>query len=250
MPTRKKPVPDGTTTAARKGATSKTKKSTEQWKKTPSAQRRKTAPKHKAMAPGSESKVEVLARNASDRLMAASEALLEGDAHRAAMLLGEINSYEDYGRTTKFRPWMVEQGFKLKLLGLSNAKVAELWGVSLDTLNEWLAASPSLASSFARAAEVADAEVVASMYLSAKGYSHPDVHITSSQGRLFKTPITKHYPPDSRAALLWLMNRQPDRYRPRRPIDAEGHDPQEIAEIARRALAAALAETPQSGGGE
>ena len=244
MPTTRKKAPDGAT-AARKGAAAKktVKPSTERWNKTPSAARRKAAPKHKAMKEGSEPKVEKIAREANDRLMAASEALLEGDAHRSALLLGEINAYEDYGRTTKFRPWMVEQGYKLKLLGLTNAKIAELWGVSEKTLEEWLMASPTLSGAFKRGTEAADAEVLSSLYLSAKGYSHPDVHITSSQGRLFKTPITKHYPPNPVAAQLWLMNRQPDRFRPRRPIDADGDDPKEIAEIARRAVLAAFAES-------
>jgi ssDNA-binding replication factor A large subunit len=52
----------------------------------------------------------------------------------------------------------------------------------------------------------------------AMGYSHPDVDIrTISVGNGFseivKTPIIKHYPPDTAAASLWLRNRQPDKWR-------------------------------------
>jgi hypothetical protein len=35
-------------------------------------------------------------------------------------------------------------------------------------------------------------------------------------------PYTQHYPPDTNAALRWLMNRQPERWRDRRHVEHGG----------------------------
>jgi len=35
-------------------------------------------------------------------------------------------------------------------------------------------------------------------------------------------PYTEHYPPDTTAALRWLMNRQPEKWRDRREVDLTG----------------------------
>jgi hypothetical protein len=45
------------------------------------------------------------------------------------------------------------------------------------------------------------------------GYSHPEVHVSNYQGEITLTPLTKHYPPDTQAASLWLRNRQPQKWR-------------------------------------
>lgn len=61
--------------------------------------------------------------------------------------------------------------------------------------------------------EEADATIADSLYHRAKGYSHPEVHVSNYQGAVTLTPLTKHYPPDTAAASLWLRNRQPKRWR-------------------------------------
>jgi hypothetical protein len=53
----------------------------------------------------------------------------------------------------------------------------------------------------------ADARVAEALYHRALGYSHPDVHISNYQGDITITDITKHYPPDTAAAFIWLKNR-------------------------------------------
>ena len=35
-------------------------------------------------------------------------------------------------------------------------------------------------------------------------------------------PYTKHYPPDTKGALRWLMNRQPDKWRDRQDVNVTG----------------------------
>jgi hypothetical protein len=56
------------------------------------------------------------------------------------------------------------------------------------------------------------------------GYSHPAVKIFMPAGASepVYAPYTQHYPPDANAALRWLMNRQPERWRDRRNMDHTG----------------------------
>ncbi|MCO6427132.1 hypothetical protein [Nitrosomonas communis] len=59
----------------------------------------------------------------------------------------------------------------------------------------------------------ADSKVAESLYKRATGYSHPDTHVSNYQGEITLTEITKHYPPDTAAAFIWLKNRQPSKWK-------------------------------------
>src|SRR6266567_9586804 len=56
------------------------------------------------------------------------------------------------------------------------------------------------------------------------GYSHPAVKIFMPSGASepVYVPYTQHYPPDTKAALRWLMNRQPDKWRDRQDVNVTG----------------------------
>lgn len=103
---------------------------------------------------------------------------------------------------------MGERARKLALLGMTDEEVAEILGVSRDTLNEWDRVYPEFSDIRARGKVEADARVAASLFERANGYSHDDVYPSTFQGDVTLTPIVKHYPPDTNAAALWLSNRQ------------------------------------------
>lgn len=117
------------------------------------------------------------------------------------------------GRPTLYRPEYAEQAYKLCLLGATNDDIADFFGVCRKTANTWIADQARFGDAVRRGRMVADAEIAESLYQRAKGYSHPDVHVSSFQGDVTLTPITKHYPPDTGAASLWLRNRQPKMWR-------------------------------------
>lgn len=123
------------------------------------------------------------------------------------------------GRPSAYRPEFDEQAYKLCLLGATDKKLADFFGVSEQTLNAWKTAQPSFLESLTRGKERADAEVAESLFHRAKGYQHPEVHVSNYQGSITLTPLVKHYPPDTQAASLWLRNRQPLLWRDK--IDAE-----------------------------
>ena len=124
------------------------------------------------------------------------------------------------GRPTAYREEYVDQVYKLCLLGLKDSEISNILGVSEVTLNAWKKKHPEFLKSITRGKEIADAEVAASLRERALGYSHDDVHISSYEGQITVTPVTKHYPPDTQAAAIWLYNRQP-KYWKRQPAEDE-----------------------------
>lgn len=133
------------------------------------------------------------------------------------------------GRPSKYKDEYAEQSRKLYLLGLTDEEVATFFEVSVQTLHNWRAEHPAFLDANARGKLVADAEVAASLYERALGYSHPEddirtVTLPGGQGsEIVITPTIKHYPPDTTAALKWLFNRQPDRWREKREEGADNN---------------------------
>jgi len=125
------------------------------------------------------------------------------------------------GRPTKYREEYAEQARKLCLLGYTDKELAEFFGVVESTINEWKLDHMEFSESLKSGKAIADADIAASLYEKAKGYSHPDVHISNFGGQITVTEITKHYPPDTAAAFIWLKNRQSKRWRDK--VDVGGN---------------------------
>ena len=123
------------------------------------------------------------------------------------------------GRPTKLTDTIREQAEKLALLGLTNAQMANVWGVATSTVEKWLAEDNEFSGSITRGKDAADAEIAQALWHRAKGYSHKEDKIFCSEGVPVVVPTTKHYPPDTQAASLWLRNRQPEIWR-----DKQDHD--------------------------
>ncbi len=127
-------------------------------------------------------------------------------------------------RPGAYRKAYAEQARKLCRLGASDAELADFFGVSEAALGRWQDAHPEFFASIMEGRALADAEVAQALFRRATGYAHPDVHISSYQGEITVTEITKHYPPDTVACALWLKNRRPDLWRDRRGEEDEPGD--------------------------
>ncbi len=119
------------------------------------------------------------------------------------------------GRRSRYKPEHALLAETLAKLGATDAEMADAFGVSERTLNTWKKTHVEFSSALKRGKLIADAKVAAALYQRAIGYSHPDVHISNYQGAITVTDILKHYPPDTVAAIFWLKNRQPDKWRDR-----------------------------------
>jgi hypothetical protein len=126
------------------------------------------------------------------------------------------------GQPTKYSKTYAKQAYGLALLGLTDEEMAPIFDVTKRTVENWKKSHPDFFHSIVRGRATADAEVAVKLRERALGYSHPEVVVTSYKGDVTLTRVTKHYPPDTAAASLWLRNRQPGRWRATpEPLDSD-----------------------------
>jgi hypothetical protein len=112
-----------------------------------------------------------------------------------------------------------------------DTELADFFEVSVQTINTWKKEHPEFVESIKRGKLKADAEIAHKLFHRAKGYSHPDVHISNYQGQITTTPITKHYAPDTTACIFWLKNRQPELWRDRHEFTGKDGGPIQHADV-------------------
>ncbi len=118
------------------------------------------------------------------------------------------------GRPSKYRPCFDEMAKNLAEHGMIGKEIAHLFGISLRTLADWKTRHKSFADAIKKGNAIADGRVAMALYRRAVGYSHEgDIHVSVYQGQVSQTPLTKHYPPDTKACIFWLKNRQPKLWR-------------------------------------
>jgi hypothetical protein len=128
------------------------------------------------------------------------------------------------GRRSAYLPEYVEQAGKLTKLGAKDTELADFFGVSEKTLNTWKKRYPEFLQSIKCGKSLADAEIAHSLFHRAKGFEHEDLDLRVIGGKLRKTKVTKHYPPDTTAAIFWLKNRQPEKWRDVSKLEMTGRN--------------------------
>lgn len=123
------------------------------------------------------------------------------------------------GRPSKYKPEFDKLAFKFCLLGAKDEDLAKLFDTTVTTINNWKNDHPSFLDSLKAGRDEADSQVAKSLYHRALGYEHKDTDIRVIAGKVVKTEIIKHYPPDTTAMIFWLKNRQRARWRDRQDTD-------------------------------
>lgn len=126
------------------------------------------------------------------------------------------------GRPSKYKEEFDIQAEKLTKLGATDAELADFFQVTISTLSLWKVKHPTFSDALKLGKEVADKRVEEALYNRALGYSHEDTDIRVVDGAIMETPMIKHYPPDTTAAIFWLKNRRPDEWRDKRDIEHSG----------------------------
>lgn len=133
------------------------------------------------------------------------------------------------GRPTLYKEEYCELGYKLCMLGLTDIELAEFFGVVESTIYEWKNKHPEFSEALKRGKDISDADMAVSLYKRGMGYSHPEDKIFSGgydESGNPREPIivetTKHYPPDTAAAIIWLKNRQPRKWRDKQDHEHTG----------------------------
>jgi hypothetical protein len=145
------------------------------------------------------------------------------------------------GRPSKWDPRFVQQAFSLALLGLDDAEMAAVLGVSERTLNTWKHKHPEFLQSLKAGKDRADAQVAVSLYRRATGYEWEEealVRVQRNQPPVIMT-VKRKVPPDTTAAIFWLKNRQRRHWfdtTPQVPVTTQ--DPEQVARDVAGALQA------------
>jgi hypothetical protein len=124
-------------------------------------------------------------------------------------------------RPTAYKAEYAEQARKLCELGATDKDLAEFFKVKYRTIQNWKIDHEGFLHSLKLGKEIPDQSVERSLYQRAIGYSHPDSDIKVIDGKVVVTEITKHYPPDTTAAIFWLKNRKPKDWRDKQEVELQ-----------------------------
>ena len=139
------------------------------------------------------------------------------------------------GRPTKYNPAYAEQARKLALLGMSDKKVAEFFGIAESTLHLWKTRHSQFSECLAAGKDQADADVAAALYRTALGGTkiveireEPD-----NGGNIVQKRIIRELPPSVGAQKYLLACRHPDKWRESLRLE-DTTPPEMLAETAAR----------------
>jgi hypothetical protein len=142
------------------------------------------------------------------------------------------------GRPSSYKSEFPELARKFCMLGATNDDLATMFGVSISTIDNWIAEKPEFLGAVKEGREIADATVAEKLFHRATGYSHEAVKIFNDrESGVTEVPYIEHYPPDTAAAIFWLKNRRRQDWRDKVEVEAtHRHDPdsysdEELAEI-------------------
>ncbi|WP_175463634.1 hypothetical protein [Methylomonas sp. LWB] len=125
------------------------------------------------------------------------------------------------GRPSMYMPHFDRQAYQLCLLGATDSHLAEFFMVTEQTINNWKKVHVTFFESIRNGKMLADAGMAERLYQRGMGYACPDTHVAVINNEIVLTELVKHYPPDTKAAFLWLKNRQPTLWRDKVEVKSE-----------------------------
>lgn len=104
------------------------------------------------------------------------------------------------------------QAYKLALLGATDKQVADVMGVSIQTIDTWKRDRPEFAEALMRGKDQADMEVASAFYKRATGYDVVEKKVTIYRGKVIEYETTRHIPADPWSCQKWLSLRQREKW--------------------------------------
>lgn len=126
------------------------------------------------------------------------------------------------GRPTDYKPEFAEQAKKLCEIGATDIELADFFGVDVRTIYNWKHSHAEFFQAVCVGKDALDARVERSLYQRAVGYTFESEKVFNYQGEIVRAPTREHVPPDPGAALNWLKNRQPDKWRDKQEVEHSG----------------------------
>jgi hypothetical protein len=123
-------------------------------------------------------------------------------------------------RPSKFNDQIKAKMIELYEKGKTDDQVAEIIGVCPRTIANWKGNHPEFLQTLKESKQIADDLVEASLFSRAVGYSHVEEKVFCHEGCIVTHETVRQYPPDTAAAIIWLKNRNPKRWREKMPDEA------------------------------
>ena len=101
--------------------------------------------------------------------------------------------------------------------------------IDVATFYRWQERHDEFRKAVTRGKIPADADVAVSFHKRACGYDIKTEKIFCFQGEVIRAETTTHIPPDPGAALNWLKNRQPEKWRDKKQLELEDGDGAPVA---------------------
>lgn len=138
------------------------------------------------------------------------------------------------GRPLKYDKKMhPTQATALCMLGYTNEQIAEFFGVKERIFYYWKKKYPEFLQALSAGREKASMKVIAGLFKRASGHSYDEVKKEYEGDDLIKKTVTqKYYPPETKAAALWLKNKYPELWKEKQEI--EGSMNMKVGEITKK----------------
>lgn len=134
-------------------------------------------------------------------------------------------------RPSEYKSAYAEGARKLAKLGATDAEIADFYDVDVRTIYRWKNAHDEFCQALKVGKDEADARVERALYHRAVGYEQQEVKIFMPAGKdePVYAPYTAKIVPDTTAAIFWLKNRNPEKWRDVSRAELTGKDGGPIA---------------------
>lgn len=139
------------------------------------------------------------------------------------------------GRPSKYQDAMLEQAYKLALLGAKDEQISDFFHINIATLSNWKVEKPEFLEALKEGKLKADSEVADSLYNRALGYEYMEQQAHKLRDgkdenggiieRLEIIEVKRVVPPDTTACIFWLKNRQKEQWREKIELGGDKENP-------------------------
>lgn len=121
------------------------------------------------------------------------------------------------GGITKYKECYNDRAYKLAKIGATNALIAKKLKVNISTLFNWTKTHPGLKDSIICGRTEFESEVERALMKRAVGFTFNETKTIYNKDDdvITKHVTSKYYPPETSAAVFWLKNKFPDRWKER-----------------------------------
>ncbi len=128
------------------------------------------------------------------------------------------------GRPSSYSDEFAKQAEKLSALGATDMEMADFFEVDVRTIYRWKHDHEGFCQALNAGKSKADERVINSLYQRAVGYEQDAVKIFMPAGadNPVYAPYREKVAPDTTAAIFWLKNRQPDKWRDKQDVEHSG----------------------------